>query len=203
MTKFAVLTSEAKAIVTNFFNAQKKSNIFCEPHKQLMVSLYGLMPDANPTVVDILCQYVVSLSDFMSESDIRLLKSEYSAVIRFCYDNREFADVTRFNEGEQFIPKSLIDLCLDIAEPKAGSSVLVPYAGDGSLHIIYQTARLMVLRLMKLTGLFLKCCYILNMLSLSLILNWAVLLVRQTSDMTTYFRFLQSFMEEKGVKLLI
>ena len=132
MTKFAVLTSEAKAIVTNFFNAQKKSNIFCEPHKQLMVSLYGLMPDANPTVVDILCQYVVSLSDFMSESDIRLLKSEYSAVIRFCYDNREFADVTRFNEGEQFIPKSLIDLCLDIAEPKAGSSVLVPYAGDGS-----------------------------------------------------------------------
>ena len=65
MTKFAVLTSEAKAIVTNFFNAQKKSNIFSEPHKQLMVSLYGLMPDANPTVVDILCQYVVSLSDFM------------------------------------------------------------------------------------------------------------------------------------------
>lgn len=132
MTKFAVLTSEAKAIVTNFFNAQKKSNIFCEPHKQLMVSLYGIMPDANPTVVDILCQYVVSLSDFMSESDIRLLKSEYSAVIKFCYDNRELADVTRFNEGEQFIPKSLIDLCLDIAEPKAGSSVLVPYAGDGS-----------------------------------------------------------------------
>ena len=132
MTKFAVLTSEAKAIVTNFFNAQKKSNIFSEPHKQLMVSLYGLMPDANPTVVDILCQYVVSLSDFMSESDICLLKSEYSAVIRFCYDNREFADVARFNEGEQFIPKSLIDLCLDIAEPKAGSSVLVPYAGDGS-----------------------------------------------------------------------
>lgn len=131
MTQFAVLTSEAKAIVTNFFNAQKKSNIFCEPHKQLMVSLYGLMPEANPKVVGILGQYVVSLSDFMSESDINLLKSEYSAVVKFCYDNKNYGDVARINNGELFMPQSLIDLCMVIAEPKAGSRVLVPYAGDG------------------------------------------------------------------------
>lgn len=132
MTQFVALTSEAKAIVTNFFNAQKKSNVFCESHKQLMASLYALMSDINPKVKSILEQYVVSLFDFMSESEINLLKSEYSAVIRFCYDNREFGDVARLNEGEQFTPKSLIDLCMDIAEPKAGSSVLVPYTGDGS-----------------------------------------------------------------------
>ena len=131
MTQFAVLTSEAKAIVTNFFNAQKKSNIFCEPHKQLMVSLYGLMPEANPKVVGILGQYVVSLSDFMSESDINLLKSEYSAVVKFCYDNKSYGDVARINNGELFMPQSLIDLCMVIAEPKAGSRVFVPYAGDG------------------------------------------------------------------------
>lgn len=131
MTQFAVLTSEAKAIVTNFFKAQKKSNIFCEPHKQLMVSLYGLMPEANPKVVGILGQYVVSLSDFMSESDINLLKSEYSAVVKFCYDNKNYGDVARINNGELFMPQSLIDLCMVIAEPKAGSHVLVPYAGDG------------------------------------------------------------------------
>lgn len=131
MTQFAVLTSEAKAIVTNFFNAQKKSNIFCEPHKQLMVSLYGLMPEANPKVVGILGQDVVSLSDFMSESDINLLKSEYSAVVKFCYDNKNYGDVARINNGELFMPQSLIDLCMVIAEPKAGSRVLVPYAGDG------------------------------------------------------------------------
>lgn len=132
MTQFAVLTAEAKTIVTNFFNAQKKSNIFCEPQKQLMVSIYALMPDANPKVIGILEQYVVSLSDFMPESDIRLLKSEYPAVVRFCYDSRELADVVRINKGESFTPQSLIDLCMTIAEPKPGSNVLLPYAGDGS-----------------------------------------------------------------------
>lgn len=132
MTQFAVLTSEAKAIVINFFNAQKKNNIFCEPHRQLMASLYGLMPDANPKVVGALGQYIVSLSDFMSESDISLLISEYSAVVKFCYDHRGIDDGVRINKGEFFMPQSLIDLCMAIAEPKAGSSVLVPYVGDGS-----------------------------------------------------------------------
>lgn len=131
MTQFSVLTSEAKAIVTNFFNAQKKSNVFSEPHKQLMASLYALMPDANHKVIGILGQYVVSLSDFMPESDICLLKSEYPAVVRSCYDNGQLADVTRINRGELFIPQSLIGLCMAISEPKAGNSVLVPYTGDG------------------------------------------------------------------------
>lgn len=132
MTQFAVLTAEAKTIVTNFFNAQKKSNIFCEPQKQLVASIYALMPDANPKVIGILEQYVVSLSDFLPESDIRLLKSEYPAVVRFCYDSRELGDVVRINKGESFTPQSLIDLCMTIAEPKPGSHVLLPYAGDGS-----------------------------------------------------------------------
>ena len=132
MTQFTALTSEAMAIVTNFFNAQKKSNVFCESHKQLMASLYALMPDANQKVIGILGQYVVSLSDYMPESDICLLKSEYPAVVKFCYDNGQLADDAKINRGELFIPQSLIELCMAIAEPKAGSSVLVPYTGDGS-----------------------------------------------------------------------
>lgn len=131
MTQFTVLTAEAKTIVTNFFNTQKKSNAFCEPQKQLMASIYALMPDANPKVVGILEQYVVSLSSFMTESDICLLKSEYPAVVRFCYDNRVLADIAKMNKGEFFTPQSLIDLCMTIAEPKSGSRVFLPYAGDG------------------------------------------------------------------------
>lgn len=132
MTQFSVLTPETKAVVVNFFNAQMKKSVFCEPNKQLMVSLYSLMPEANSKVIDILNQYIVSLSSLISESDIDLLKSEYTAVIKYCYDHKGNASVISRRGDEQFMPQSLIDLCMRIAKPNAGSRVLVPYSGDGS-----------------------------------------------------------------------
>lgn len=129
MTQFTVLTSEAKAIVVSFLNSQ---SIFSEPNKRLMVSLYSLMPGANPKVIGILNKYRVSLSDHFRESDIELLKSEYPAVVKYCYDLNNCGGVASVRADKQFLPQSLIDLCMGIAEPKAGSSVLVPYSGDGS-----------------------------------------------------------------------
>lgn len=129
MTQFTVLTSEAKAIVVSFLNSQ---SIFSEPNKRLMVSLYSLMPGANPKVIGILNKYRVSLSDHFRESDIELLKSEYPAVVKYCYDLNNCGGVASVRADKQFLPQSLIELCMGIAEPKAGSSVLVPYSGDGS-----------------------------------------------------------------------
>lgn len=132
MTQFSVLTPETKAIVVNFFNAQMKKSIFCEPSKQLMVSLYRLMPEADLKVTSILKQYIVSLPDHFHKSQIDILKSEYSAVVKFCYDHKDYAGISTRRSDEFYIPQSLIDLCMGIAEPKAGSSVFVPYSGDGS-----------------------------------------------------------------------
>lgn len=132
MTQFTVLTSEAKTIVVNFFNAQMKNSIFCEPNKQLMVSLYSLMPEADLDVIGKLKQYIISLSVFFKESEINLLKSEYPAVVKFCYDNKDYAGVASRRGEDIFVPQSLVDLCMSIAEPKSGSSVFVPYSGDGS-----------------------------------------------------------------------
>lgn len=132
MTQFSVLTPETKAIVVNFFNAQMKKNIFCAPNKQLMVSLYSLMPDADLKVIGILNRYIVSLSDHIQEPHIDMLKSEYPAVVKFCYDHKDYSSIATRRNDDFHIPQSLIDLCMGIAKPKAGSSVLCPYSGDGS-----------------------------------------------------------------------
>lgn len=133
MTQFTVLTLDAKAIVVNFFNAQKKKNTFCKPNKQLMVSLYSLMPGADTKIIGILNEYMIPLSDHFQESEIELLKSEYSAVVKYCYDHKDYGEVFLQNATDELpMPQDLIDLCMGIAEPKAGSSVLVPYSGVGS-----------------------------------------------------------------------
>ena len=130
MTQFSVLTSEAKAIVVNFFTNQVKKSILCEPNKQLMVSLYSLMPKAESKITGILSEYLIPLSEHFLESEIELLKSEYSAVVKFCYDHRDYGGISTRRNDEFLIPQSLIDLCLAIAKPKAGSRVylIIPAA---------------------------------------------------------------------------
>ena len=142
MTQFTVLTSEAKAIVVNFFNNQMKKSILGEPNKQLIVSLYSLMPKSDSKVTEILSEYLIPLSEYFQDSEIELLKSEYSAIVKFCYDHRDYGSIITRKSDELLIPQSLIDLCMAIAKPKAGSSVLIPYSGDGSFA--YHVADCMV-----------------------------------------------------------
>ena len=132
MTQFSVLSPEAKAIVDNFFNAQMKKSKFCEPNRQLMVSLYSLMPKANPHIIEALREHMVALTDNMSETDINILKKEYPAAIKYCYDNKKLGGIATRRYPDYYVPQSLIDLCMSMAEPKVGSSVFVPYSGDGS-----------------------------------------------------------------------
>ena len=130
MTKFPVLTPEAQKIVVNFFSNQMMKKISNVPSYQLMVSLYGLMPDANSEVLKILNEFKVQLDEILSEPEIEILKSEYPAVVKFCFDNRD--NGFRFNNKENgVISQSLIELCLGLAKPQAGSSVFIPFADDG------------------------------------------------------------------------
>ncbi|MBE6339578.1 MAG: hypothetical protein E7069_02410 [Bacteroidales bacterium] len=129
MTQFSTLTSAAKAIVINFFNTQMKKNASSSPSVQLMVSLYSLMPDAETNVVESLKEYLIVLSDIISEKEIGVLKAEYSAVIKYCVD---YGNANSHSELSRHVPQSLIDLCMSMAAPQAGSLVYLPYSGVGS-----------------------------------------------------------------------
>ncbi len=151
MTQFPVLSPKAKIIVVNFFSKMEQSNISDYSSEKLMVSLYCLMPDADKNVIRILDEYNVLLSDYMSEADIEILKTEYPAVVKCCFDYRKIKNYYRIEASRDVVSTSWIfdgiiqtavsyspiSLCMEIAKPKSGSSVFVPYSGIGNfVHYI-------------------------------------------------------------------
>lgn len=132
MTQFPVLTPETQTIALNYLNNTVGKSFRCEPAKQLMVSLYSLMPGADSKVIDILKDYIVPLSDEISGSDINRLKSEYPAVVKFCHEHKDDHGLALRRRKELLIPPTLVDLCMSLVEPKSGRTVFAPYSGDGS-----------------------------------------------------------------------
>lgn len=130
MTQFAKLSAEAFKTVNNFFNNKKREDIFSEPNKQLMVSLYSLFPNANAKVLDILGEHLISLDDYLSFEEIAILQKEYKAVVQYCCD---YSDGIEKLKSQSYIhlPSSLVELCVSIANPENGKNVYLPYAGDG------------------------------------------------------------------------
>ena len=93
MTQFAKLSVEAFKAVKNFFNNNKGGNIFSEPNKQLMVSLYNLMPGANAKVLDVLGEHLISLENYLSSDEISILQKEYVAVVKYCVEHIDYKDI--------------------------------------------------------------------------------------------------------------
>lgn len=134
MTQFANISTEARNIVVNFFKAVHMKSPFSEANKQLMVSLYKLMPSAEDEVLSILNDYIVPLNDYMSKEEIAVLMAEYKFVISMCFN---YSDPTSSNmiyvlPGSTHIPNSLVELCMEIAKPSLGSTVYLPFLGEGS-----------------------------------------------------------------------
>ena len=94
MTQFANISTEARNIVVNFFKAVHMKSPFSEANKQLMVSLYKLMPSAEDEVLSILNDYIVPLNDYMSKEEIAVLIAEYKSVISMCFN---YSDPTSSN----------------------------------------------------------------------------------------------------------
>jgi hypothetical protein len=134
MTQFANISAEARNIVINFFNAIRMKSIFAEANKQLMVSLYKLMPYAEEKVLSILNEYIVQLNDYMSDKEITVLLSEYTSVISFCfkYSDPTNSQIVHALPGCIHMPTSLIDLCMEIAKPSVGHTIYLPFTGEGS-----------------------------------------------------------------------
>ena len=115
--------------INDFFNRVRHTN--SEPNKQLMVSLYSLLPDANPMVLDILKEYRVPLENYISLKEISQLLDRYDFVINYCCKYNDYGSErgnTEFS-GYTHIPTPLIELCVALAKPMG--RVYLPYAGEG------------------------------------------------------------------------
>ena len=133
MTQFAKLSVEAFKAVKNFFNTNKGGNIFSEPNKQLMVSLYNLMPGANAKVLDVLGEHLISLENYLSSDEISILQKEYTAVIKYCVEHSDYSSARGYfkSAGYTHLPTSLVELCISVANPENGKNICLPYAGEG------------------------------------------------------------------------
>lgn len=133
MTQFAELSVEAFKIVNKFLDKKEGKEIFSQPDKQLMVSLYSLLPCVNPKVLDILKEHIVTLNEYLTSEEISLLQNEYKAVVTYCYEYSDFNTARGFfgYSGHLHLPSSLVDLCLSVAKPETGKHVYLPYAGEG------------------------------------------------------------------------
>lgn len=142
MTPFATLSTEAQNIVNNFIAASRAKSFLTEAHKQIMVSLYGEMPNADKEVLDVLSHYQIHLDDYFSKSEIQTLTEEYSAVINYCYKYCDFSKggVAQVKAGKPFIPESLVQLCGSIIDSTEGKSILLPYTGMGAFAPLCSTA---------------------------------------------------------------
>ncbi len=137
MSQFVnTLSSEANNIVWKFLSSQRHRSILVDSCKNLMVSLYSLMPFKNDKVVAILKEYCIQLSDSLSDEEIQILKTEFSSVVKYCYINKNHRGITHIDKTAPLcIPMTLVELCASIASPRKGSSVYLPYANDGSFAL--------------------------------------------------------------------
>lgn len=144
MTQFSTISTEAKNIVWNFFNTVRSKGAFSLPHKMLMVSLYETTNEPNIKVLQILKDFQVDLSKYMTEGEFSLLKSEYNSIIRYCFSQFDGLQKSMFNIGfsQTHHPESLIELCGSIAGIENGKSVYLPYCGEGSFVRLCQNCEI-------------------------------------------------------------
>lgn len=125
MLSSSVISSSAKNIVDKFIGMNEDC-ADCMPNERLMSSLYSLMPNTDSKVIDILKdRYIISLSEYLTNTEIECLIEEYPAVVKYCYDYVDSYGIS------SFLPQSIIDLCMTLAEPRPGASVYIPYSGNG------------------------------------------------------------------------
>ena len=141
MLQSANISDRVKSIVANFFSPAKNDNIFVERSKVFIVSLYATMPQAQTEVgaliMSTLRTYETDLLDYMTTDDLRILQTEYSAVIQYCYEVIDKTGLVFVSLSGYLgrVPKEIIDLCLSISEPSDGSSVYLPFAGESQFGI--------------------------------------------------------------------
>ena len=137
MLQSANISDRAKSIVANYFRQANKESIFHDHNRRLMASLFESMPQKELNMVSLLLdsqkgqELIINLLDYMTPEELEVLKSEYSAVIQYCYElyGQDGFFLSR-SDGPGWIPQELVELCLALSQPQNGSSVFLPFAGE-------------------------------------------------------------------------
>ncbi len=146
MVQTSILSSNAKNIIGNYYKAVTDKNRFADNvYKRLLVSLYAVREDANNSVVVALHDYCFDLSKYFTEEEVLSLQNEYKSVAWYCYENGDmyFSKDTTRQRSRGYIrsnmdfttPKSIVELCLKLAECKTGDEVFLPFAGLASFAL--------------------------------------------------------------------
>lgn len=132
MTQLRTISQDSVNIIKKYINDVRRQMIISEPYKQLMVSLYAKSTNCSNEIVDILSDYNVDIESFITEENLVTLQAEYAEVIRFCYENDGKDGILISHHSESLkLPSELVELCMAIADCKPGSSVYLPFAGEG------------------------------------------------------------------------
>lgn len=143
--QFKSLSETGRNVVENFISEKKNLFLGSKKKMELMSSLYAMMDDAKPEVIDILHESVKDLSISLSNEDIKILISEYPAVMHYCFERKDSYNKAVYHVDEngytnKILPKSLLELCLKIASPEKGDNVFLPYTNFGQLALLIPEA---------------------------------------------------------------
>ncbi|MCD8207835.1 MAG: ATP-binding protein [Bacteroidales bacterium] len=119
MAEFQEISEKAKEVVGKFMSSY---SVFQEGrYKILPVSLYALMSDADNAILEPLEKYRVDLNEKLDKKEITILKKEFPAAVRYCYEQY----------FKPYYLDSLIEICQSsVFTPKRDSKILLPYAGE-------------------------------------------------------------------------
>ncbi len=130
MLQFENLSAAGRNIVENFISGSFIT--IANKKKQLVVSLYSLLEEAKPEVLEILSSYKIDLDESFSGDELFVLTKESKAAIRYCHEKKEpDMGFSRPSDNHSLmIPQSLMDLCDELLDTEKGDEVFLPYASS-------------------------------------------------------------------------
>lgn len=112
---------------------EDKVGVFIEGYKDLIASLYSLLPNKEAELTSSAWMYGVDLYKYLSNDDIGTLMQNLPSVMRYCFSRRNEDVLKTTRTGAVGMPDEFIELFLKAIKPKEGATIFLPYAGDAEI----------------------------------------------------------------------
>lgn len=112
---------------------EDKAGVFIEGYKDLIASLYSLLPNKEAELTSSAWMYGVDLYKYLSNDDIDSLMQNLPSVMRYCFSRRNEDVFKTTRTGEAGMPDEFIELFLKAIKPKEGATIFLPYACDAEI----------------------------------------------------------------------
>ena len=127
------MEQSVEKIIKKFNSVRFKENFLANRSRELMASLYALVPNANDEVLELLRKdsYILDLFQYLTNEEIDILCSEYSTVIHYCYESETMEERVWY-EGRRIhkLPKEVIELCVWMLKPEDNSHIFMPFSSE-------------------------------------------------------------------------